>query len=72
MCCLIIPMSNQPKHQLADPALAARLLGIDHGALLESGRRSRATEPCSAPSSTSSLAVAGNPDDFRKRISYVP
>lgn len=28
-------LSSPPKHQLADPALAARLLGIDAGALLE-------------------------------------
>lgn len=28
-------LSSPPKHQLADPALAARLLGIDFGALLE-------------------------------------
>jgi predicted AAA+ superfamily ATPase len=28
-------LSSPPKHQLADPALAARLLGIDSGALLE-------------------------------------
>jgi predicted AAA+ superfamily ATPase len=28
-------LSSPPKHQLADPALAARLLGIDRGALLE-------------------------------------
>jgi predicted AAA+ superfamily ATPase len=32
-------LSFPPKHQLADPALAARLLGIDSGALLE-GRAS--------------------------------
>jgi len=30
-------LSSPPKHQLADPALAARLLGIDTGALLEGG-----------------------------------
>ena len=30
-------LSSPPKHQLADPALAARLLGIDDGALLEGG-----------------------------------
>ncbi len=28
-------LSSPPKHQLADPALAARLLGVDGGALLE-------------------------------------
>jgi predicted AAA+ superfamily ATPase len=28
-------LSSPPKHQLADPALAARLLGVDAGALLE-------------------------------------
>jgi len=28
-------LSSQPKHQLADPALAARLLGVDADALLE-------------------------------------
>ena len=28
-------ISSPPKHQLADPALAARLLGVDAGALLE-------------------------------------
>lgn len=28
-------LSQPPKHQLADPALAARLLGVDAGALLE-------------------------------------
>jgi uncharacterized protein len=28
-------LSSPPKHQLADPALAARLLGIDSGALLD-------------------------------------
>lgn len=30
-------LSSPPKHQLADPALAARLLGVDAGALLEGG-----------------------------------
>ena len=34
-------LSSPPKHQLADPALAARLLGIDAGALLDG----RAAEP---------------------------
>ena len=29
-----------PKHQLADPALAVRLLGVDAGALLSSSRSS--------------------------------
>lgn len=28
-------LSSPPKHQLVDPALAARLLGVDSGALLE-------------------------------------
>ena len=28
-------LSSRPKHQLADPALAARLLGVDAGALLD-------------------------------------
>jgi hypothetical protein len=31
----IARLSQPPKHQLADPALAARLLGVDEGALLE-------------------------------------
>lgn len=31
----IARLSSPPKHQLADPALAARLLGVDAGALLE-------------------------------------
>jgi hypothetical protein len=31
----IARLSSPPKHQLADPALAARLLGVDTGALLE-------------------------------------
>ena len=31
----IARLSSSPKHQLADPALAARLLGVDEGALLE-------------------------------------
>jgi predicted AAA+ superfamily ATPase len=30
-------LSSPPKHQLADPALAARLLGLDAGALLSGG-----------------------------------
>jgi uncharacterized protein len=31
----IARLSSPPKHQLADPALAARLLGVDDGALLD-------------------------------------
>lgn len=31
-------LSSPPKHQLADPALAARLLGLDAGALLSGGQ----------------------------------
>ena len=31
----IARLSSPPKHQLADPALAARLLGVDSGALLD-------------------------------------
>jgi uncharacterized protein len=31
----IARLPSPPKHQLADPALAARLLGVDEGALLE-------------------------------------
>lgn len=37
-------LSKAPKHQLADPALAARLLGADRDALL-SGRRAGPTAP---------------------------
>ncbi|HEY7960930.1 MAG TPA: DUF4143 domain-containing protein [Solirubrobacteraceae bacterium] len=38
----IARLSQPPKHQLADPALAARLLGVDEGALLD-GRQSAST-----------------------------
>lgn len=36
-------LGSAPRHHLVDPALAARLLGIDHGALLEVGTRGALT-----------------------------